>query len=126
MGFAISPALEYAAKHHDEAERFLGDLPGPAKRRFPELAAEYAKAETIILAEMGHRWTLSRVETAILQICDKLDAVLWAVPIVGWTQEWAGEEWILICAAERIGAGPWLEARLKPLRPSVSVCQFGG
>jgi len=42
-----------AAMHHDEAERVLGDMPGPAKEAFPALAAAYAKAELSVLTEMG-------------------------------------------------------------------------
>jgi 5'-deoxynucleotidase YfbR-like HD superfamily hydrolase len=67
-----------AARYHDEAERQLGDMPAPAKERFPALAAAYAKAELQVLTEMGHVWNLSRKESDILALCDKLDAWLWA------------------------------------------------
>jgi len=70
--------LNFAALHHDEAEKVIGDMPGPAKDRFPVLVAEYAAAEKIVLAEMGLHWDLTNFETAILHLADKLDAVLWA------------------------------------------------
>jgi hypothetical protein len=123
-GFTISPALRLAASHHDEPERILGDMPGPAKERFPALAAAYAKAELQVLTEMGLNWSLSRHEAAILDLCDKLDAMLWAVPIQGWTAEWMDAETTLRIKAERIGAGQWLHEKLAHLRPS--VCQFHG
>ena len=70
--------LNFAALNHDEAEKVIGDMPGPAKDRFPVLAAEYHEAEKIVLAEMGLHWDLTNFETAILHLADKLDAVLWA------------------------------------------------
>lgn len=70
--------LIYAARHHDEAERVLGDMPGPVKERFPALAAAYAKAELQVLTEMGLTWNLTRTEDAMLRLCDRLDAYLWA------------------------------------------------
>jgi hypothetical protein len=124
LGYEISPALDKAARHHDEAERVLGDLPGPAKERFPALAAAYAKAELEVLTDMGLCWTLSRLESAILDICDKLDAMLWGVAIQGWTPEWVDTEKALCLKAEKIGAASWVNRKLAHLRPS--VCQFGG
>jgi 5'-deoxynucleotidase YfbR-like HD superfamily hydrolase len=70
--------LNFAALNHDEAEKVIGDMPGPAKDRFPVLAAEYAAAEKIVLAEMGLHWDLTNFETAILHLADKLDAELLA------------------------------------------------
>jgi 5'-deoxynucleotidase YfbR-like HD superfamily hydrolase len=70
--------LLHAARHHDEAETILGDMPSPATQRFPALAAAYAKAELAVLTDMGLNWSLSRQEDAVLDICDKLDAFLWA------------------------------------------------
>jgi len=70
--------LFFAAGHHDEAEKVLGDMPGPAKERFPALAAAYAKAEREVLAEMGLQWTMTEQDAAILHLADKLDGELWA------------------------------------------------
>ena len=71
--------LPRAALQHDEAERVLGDMPGPAKARFPQLAAVYARAESEVLREMGIKpFRLTDDEWAILKLCDKLDAILWA------------------------------------------------
>jgi 5'-deoxynucleotidase YfbR-like HD superfamily hydrolase len=67
-----------AARYHDEAERVMGDLPAPAKARFPALAAAYAKAELEVLIEMGHTWSLSRLEADILRLCDVLERYLYA------------------------------------------------
>ena len=70
--------LLFAARHHDEAERIVGDIPGPAKDRFPALAAAYAKAELDVLNDMGLNWSLTRQEADILHLADKLDGELWA------------------------------------------------
>ena len=70
--------LLHAARHHDEAERIVGDLPGPAKARFPALAAAYEEAEREVLADMGLSWSLTPQEADILHLADKLEAELWA------------------------------------------------
>lgn len=70
--------LLHAARHHDEAERIVGDLPGPAKARFPALAAAYEEAEREVLADMGLSWSLTPQEAHILHLADKLEAELWA------------------------------------------------
>jgi hypothetical protein len=70
--------LLYAAAKHDMAEAVLGDVPSPAKERFPALAAAYAKAELQVLTEMGLNWNLNRKEHDMLTLCDKLDAYEWA------------------------------------------------
>ena len=72
--------LPRAALHHDEAERVVGDIPGPAKVRFPELAFAYAQAERVIMADRGIApFDLTIEESRILSICDALDAVQWAM-----------------------------------------------
>ena len=70
--------LDFAAWHHDEAEKIVGDIPGPAKDRFPALAAAYAKAELEVFNDMGLNWSLTRQEADILHLADKLDGELWA------------------------------------------------
>ena len=70
--------LLHAARHHDEAETVLGDIPGPAKARFPALAAAYEEAEREVLADMGLSWSLTPQEAHILHLADKLEAELWA------------------------------------------------
>lgn len=70
--------LFFAARNHDEAEKVLGDMPVPAKERFPALAAVYAEAEKTVLLEMLLHWSLTDQEAAILHLADKLDAEIWA------------------------------------------------
>jgi len=67
-----------AAGNHDAAEKILGDMPKPAKDRFPSLAAAYAKAELAVLIEMGLTWNLSRKEADMLHLCDLLDHIQFA------------------------------------------------
>jgi len=78
LPIASTFALMNAAINHDEAEKVLGDMPGPAKERFPALAAAYAEAEKIVMYEMGLQWSLTDQEAAILHLADKLDGELWA------------------------------------------------
>ena len=74
MGIATSPDLDRACLHHDDAERIVGDIPGPAKRRFPALRAAYERAELEVLTDMGLNWSLTLQEALILRVCDVLDA----------------------------------------------------
>lgn len=74
LGAPASPDLLYAARHHDEAERVLGDMPGPVKAQYPELAAVYERLERKILADMGIVFTLTDSEARMLKFCDRLDA----------------------------------------------------
>lgn len=105
----LSPDLSRAAKNHDAAEQVIGDMPGPAKERFPALAAAYAKAELEVLAEMGLTWTLTRQEADILALADKLDAWLWAsrhgVRLIE-------DEPKMRAIADRLGASEWLASQL--------------
>lgn len=106
--------LIHAALHHDEAEKVLGDMPYPAKARFPALAAAYAKAELQVLTEMGLTWNLRRIEADMLHLCDRLDAYTWATK-----REAGGEEWDIARAdlyriAAKIGpaASDWVQEKL--------------
>lgn len=102
-----------AARYHDEAEKVLGDTPGPAKDRFPALAAAYEKAELHVLTEMGHIWTLTRREADMLDLCDKLDAWQWARGHGVTGGEWDDAEIELRCRAHALGpdAMAWLDQR---------------
>jgi hypothetical protein len=104
-----------AARHHDAAEAVLGDMPKPAKDRFPALAAAYAKAELQVLTEMGLTWNLSRKEADMLHLCDCLDHIQFARSC-GVT----GPEWdAALAKLRRIAAGlggealEWLEERVE-------------
>lgn len=95
MGLEVSDDLDLAARYHDEAERVLGDTPGPAKARFWYLRWALAIAEWVVLREMGHSWRLSWLEKRILALADKADA------------------WLIAC---RVGAADdpeWVEAFAK-------------
>ena len=101
------------ALYHDAAEAVLGDMPSPAKKRFPALAAAYEKAELAVLIEMGHTWNLTRLESDMLCLCDKLDALLWARHCnAAGTHEWAMAEARLWVMAHKLGARVWLQERL--------------
>lgn len=88
-GWPLTVDLLLAALYHDEAERELGDMPAPAKRRFPELAEAYRRAEVQILDERGLLFEMPLSWRAILSLADKADAWRWAVIHgQGDTDEW--------------------------------------
>jgi hypothetical protein len=105
--------LPQAALHHDEAERVLGDMPGPAKDRFPALAAAYAKAELQVLTEMGMNWTLTRKENDMLTLCDKLDAWQWARNHGVTGGEWDCALAKLRIMAHKLDCTKWLDEQIK-------------
>ena len=65
---------------HDAPERFLGDLPAPAKWYNPELTAEYEKAEKIVAEHMGIQGVFSALDEDDkhwLKAADRLELLLW-------------------------------------------------
>jgi hypothetical protein len=115
MGHALTDSdLIYAALHHDAAEAVLGDMPAPAKDRFPALAAAYAKAELAVLVEMGLTWNLTRREQDMLDLCDKADAYTWARKHGATGDEWDAARGKLHWRAHTLGpaAVEWLEGAL--------------
>jgi len=79
--FALHPAptcdLIFAALHHDAAEAGTGDLPAPAKRRWPTLKCAYQQAEAGVQADLGLLFALTRAEQDWLALADRMDALLW-------------------------------------------------
>lgn len=61
---------------HDTAERWLGDLPHPAKRAFPLLGDAYTAAEESILAQMGVP-SLTKEESRWLRAVDTIEFWCW-------------------------------------------------
>lgn len=113
MSINPSEDLLFACLHHDEAETILGDMPATAKRRFPALAAAYAKAELEILTEMGYTWSLTRQDADILKLCDMLDAykvMLTFAPDLASQEGWQHDLAEMRKIAERLGgkAMAWL------------------
>lgn len=80
MGLPFERRMELvcAANEHDEAEKIMGDWPGPLMADFPWLRPVKWILERIILRRMGLSWSLSRTEADLLHLADKLDAELWA------------------------------------------------
>lgn len=105
--------LVAAALRHDEAERVLGDMPSPAKDRFPALAAAYAKAEKQVLTEMGYNWTLTDQEQDMLTLCDKLDALNWARKHGVTGGEWDCALAKLRIMAHKLDCTKWLDEQIK-------------
>jgi len=71
-------ALIKAVQWHDVAERWLGDMPAPAKMVNAELAAEYELTEARILSRLGLLPNLTAGEKAWLRAVDVLDLWMWS------------------------------------------------
>lgn len=76
-----SNQLIRAALWHDMPERFLGDLPAPAKWYNPKLNKQYQDAEQSVLDRFGEHDLMSRLtleETDWLHAADRLELLMWA------------------------------------------------
>lgn len=74
-----SHQLVKALLHHDVVERFLGDMPRPAKWLFPELGEAYAKAEAEMERRLGIKYKLTKDEQIWLRSIDSLELWVWSV-----------------------------------------------
>jgi 5'-deoxynucleotidase YfbR-like HD superfamily hydrolase len=74
-----SVALLKAALTHDLHEQSTGDIPSPAKWRYPELAAAMAIAEERWEIATGLRAQLTAHEVEVLKFCDYLELLIWAI-----------------------------------------------
>lgn len=74
-----SPSLDLvkAVQWHDVAERWLGDLPAPAKWAHPELRQSYEAAEEKILQALGFSVELTEWDLRWLCAVDTLELWLW-------------------------------------------------
>jgi len=69
--------LVKAVLWHDVGERWLGDMPAPAKWDNPELGRVYEEAEQKLLARLGLAQELTDEELNWLKAVDTLDLWLW-------------------------------------------------
>jgi len=114
MGHPLSGSdLLIAAASHDEAERILGDMPAPAKARFAALADAYASAERVVLEEMGLTWTLTAKEQQMLHLCDRLDALMFAMSRGVTGQEWDEAGGLLRVMSDKFKARDWVTAQIE-------------
>jgi hypothetical protein len=98
--------LIQAALHHDDPEKWLGDMPFTAKRDFPELAAAYARAESEVIAREGIPQPANEWEARVVKFVDRLDAFHWAsgvAPSVMWDGDWTECAGWLVREAEQLG-----------------------
>lgn len=66
-----------AVQWHDVAERWLGDIPAPAKWTHTELGEAYERAEEELLKRLGLFGELTDLEVAWLKAVDTLELWLW-------------------------------------------------
>jgi 5'-deoxynucleotidase YfbR-like HD superfamily hydrolase len=102
-----SQELVKALLWHDAAERWLGDLPSPAKANFPEMAQYYEAAERAVMAERIGTFALTTDEGRWLKAIDVLELHMWVLDQIamgnqhvrhmhGVIRKWflGNEEWI--------------------------------
>lgn len=103
-----SNRLREIVRHHDEAERIVGDMPYPAKVRFSALRVAYAAAEAIVMQEMGHPVPETLTERQWLKLVDRLDAQMWMTryaPELAATDEWQDSAREIAVLADALGVG---------------------
>lgn len=72
-----SPALVKAVMFHDVGERYVGDLPAPAKWASAELAKVHGELEDRALAQLGVTIDLPPEDQRWLKAVDLLELFLW-------------------------------------------------
>lgn len=95
-----------AALVHDLGEARVGDVPSPTKMAFPDLEKELRIAETAALEHMGISYTISDEWAARLDMCDKLDAILFAAlhrPDLMRRDDWRGSIRRVLDMASKLG-----------------------
>lgn len=86
-----SQSLIDAVRYHDEAERWIGDMPYMTKKHFPELAEWLRDAEMQIMKKYGIPQPSSTFDKNMVKIVDRLDAYLWMLdraPDLAETPDW--------------------------------------
>lgn len=79
--------------HHDEPEKWLGDMPYPAKAAFPALARAYARAEVEIVDRHRIPWPKTHHDKMRIKLVDRIDAYRWMLthdPELAERWEWKG------------------------------------
>jgi 5'-deoxynucleotidase YfbR-like HD superfamily hydrolase len=96
--------LIQAVLFHDVAERYLGDMPTPAKGEGKDLTRAYLAAEERTLALMGVKFHLTGQEQHWLDCVDKLELYLWCKDqeasgnrhterMINYLRMWFAEQW---------------------------------
>lgn len=69
------------ALDHDLWESIIGDMSGETKRSNPDLARMLAAHEAALHLTNGTKGDITPRQAAWLKLCDKLDALLWAISV---------------------------------------------
>lgn len=73
-----SAELMKAIIYHDLPERWLGDMPHPAKASAPEVIDRIHQLEDTVNVRMGWTTLLTEEETVWLHVIDRVEFMLWA------------------------------------------------
>lgn len=102
---ASQPLIE-AVRYHDEAERWLGDMPYMAKQQFSDLAAAMREAEICIEMDHGIPAPKTTFDRSMVKIVDRLDAYLWMLdcaPDLAKEKDWIAALDALILLSDQMG-----------------------
>lgn len=102
---ASQPLIE-AVRYHDEAERWLGDMPYMAKQQFSDLAAAMHEAEYCVAMDYGIPQPKTTFDRKMVKIVDRLDAYLWMLdfaPDLAKEKDWIAAFDNLILLSEQMG-----------------------
>ncbi len=87
-----------ALQFHDMAERFLGDMPAPAKHRDPSLGDHYEIVEREILIEYGMSPTLDKREKEWVNAMDLMEFLMFIKHELNLGNKYAQQRFNRICA----------------------------
>lgn len=118
-----SQHLIEAVRYHDEAERWLGDMPYMAKHNFPELADAIRVAEYDVMKKHNIPQPDSTFEKSMLKIVDRLDAYIWMLmhaPDLAERTEWVEALRANLDAADMFLVGDKVMAIIEGARHDIS------
>ena len=98
--------LIQAALHHDEPEKWLGDMPFTTKRDFPQLAREYRKAELLVIKQHNIPQPATAWDEYQVKLVDLLDAYMWMLkhaPACEFEPDWVAAWSDIMQRAETLG-----------------------
>ena len=87
-----------ALQFHDNAERFLGDMPSPAKHKDPSLGAHYETVEKEILIEYNMYPVLNERETMWVNAMDLMEFLIFIKHELNLGNKYAQQRFNRICA----------------------------
>ena len=107
-----SPELIGYITFHDSEERWIGDIPFPAKRHMPDLVAQHEAMGKIICQQAGlPHFTISEEDKQWVKLLDRLEAYQFAKLHNKLSDAWASNNEAIREAAQQLG----IEEKIKEI-----------